>query len=354
MKITEKANSLIKSLMERHPNTKLTIGIYHKGKTSFKLFDTTGEIPYENSLYEIGSIVKTFTTTLLAKYIHEGKMSLDDSVAKYIPELNDGSYYPTLKQLATHTAGCSTMPSPIWDEIEWRDIWIGFERIYKKIKKSPKSDYGDYYQRQTNAIQMDRQRLLQIIKKYKIEDKEHPWKYSNVGFALLGLAIGSVAGMPFFELLTERFREEFGINLFISNRAFENLVMGYDMKNREVGNKVISEGACLISAGEGVLSTAKDMLDFAKMNLDDKEGYLQICHEVYGNKAFLPTLKQGLGWAINVRENIIGHSGNTWGFASNLAIAKEKETAIVLLANVYSYKENYPLLNEILVTNWEE
>ena len=62
---------------------------------------------------------------------------------------------------------------------------------------------------------------------------------------------------------------------------------------------------------------------------------------------------QGLGWGVNARDNLILHLGNTWGFASSLVVATEKETAITLLANVYVYKEHIPLATEVLLANWD-
>ena len=59
----------------------------------------------KNYVYPIGSVTKTFVASLLSKYVHEEKMSLDDSISKYIGGLDKGRYYPTLKRLATHTSG---------------------------------------------------------------------------------------------------------------------------------------------------------------------------------------------------------------------------------------------------------
>ena len=105
MKVNRKAQEHINKLMIENPNTILTIGYLHNGEKSFKLFDATGEIPYKNYAYEIDSISKVFATSLLAKYLQDGKMDLNDSVTKYIPELEEDKYYPTLKRLDTHTAG---------------------------------------------------------------------------------------------------------------------------------------------------------------------------------------------------------------------------------------------------------
>ena len=158
MKINEEADKLIQKTIEKHPNTKITIGILHKGKTTFKLFDASGEIPYESYLYEMGSIGKTFTTSLLAKYVQSGQMSLEDSVAKYIPELEKDKYYPTLKRLATHTAGYpERYPIDTWREV-FRMNWLAV--------KGKQIEWADY-------LTMDEQKMLQLAKEHKLKNKDY-------------------------------------------------------------------------------------------------------------------------------------------------------------------------------------
>ena len=136
MNISEQANKLIQKVMKDYPHTKLTIGVLHQGKTMFKLFDNSGEIPYESHLYEIASISKVFTTSLFAKYLQEGKMNLNDSIAKYIPELEDERYHPTLRSLATHTSG---YPRESFTKGEWIKLLTGYS-IASIQRKPLKSD----------------------------------------------------------------------------------------------------------------------------------------------------------------------------------------------------------------------
>ena len=89
---------------------KLNVGFLNENQTVIKTFNETGEIDYENNYYEIGSITKTFTASLFAKFVHENKMQLNDSIQKYIYGLDQNRYYPTLRRLVTHTAGCPTNP----------------------------------------------------------------------------------------------------------------------------------------------------------------------------------------------------------------------------------------------------
>jgi len=102
----DKILGMINKSCKDKTNIKLTVGTLDADDNKeIRVFDQSGEVQNENYIYEIGSITKTFTCSLFAKYIYEQKMSLDDPVSKYVDGLDDGKYYPTLKRLATHTAG---------------------------------------------------------------------------------------------------------------------------------------------------------------------------------------------------------------------------------------------------------
>ena len=198
MTFSEKTHELITAILKKHPYTKLTVGVLKDGEKSFKLFDRTGEIPYQEYFYEIGSITKVFTTSLLAKYLQAGKMNLDDSIATYISELDDNKYYPTLKRLATHSSGYPTehpANNYFWEYYEWNEM-PEMIRYYRRGIKSR------LLKRPTPTFKLERMTLDKMIhfaKKEKLEDKDYPWAYSNFGIALLGLAISRVADRPFWD-----------------------------------------------------------------------------------------------------------------------------------------------------------
>ena len=66
---------------------KLTVGYIANGQPVVKVYNETGEIENKDYIYEIGSITKTFTASLLAKYIHERTISLDEPILNYISGL---------------------------------------------------------------------------------------------------------------------------------------------------------------------------------------------------------------------------------------------------------------------------
>jgi len=332
MSLSEKANKMIKNATKGKDHIKVTVGILHEGETSFKLFDSKGEIPYVSYLYEMGSIGKTLTTSLLAKYVSTGQMNLETSVAKYIPELEDDKYYPTLKRLATHTAGYSTRYPMSRREI--------FKIISQQIRRKPVN--ASHY------LTMDREKMIRLAKEINIQDKDYKWQYSNFGIALLGAAVSNVAGKSFWDLMTDFLCQDLGLKdsfLGIDNR--DNLLIGYDMKNRDMGNWNANADEYVVAAGASMISNAEDLLEFARLNIAETPDYLSLCHVRYDMNSKHSDM--GLGWWIDKKNpNIYYHGGNTAGFASMLAFDKKKKSAVVILTNVVYYKEREQLFADIL------
>jgi len=334
MKINIKTNELISNLMKENPNTKLSIGFLHKGEASFKLFDATGEIPYESYAYEIASISKVFTTSLFAKYLYEGKMNLNDSVAKYIPELDEDRYYPTLKRLATHTAGYQTEALTTFQMLKI----VAKQWLMVKSKKT-----NSYW---TDFI-MDYEKLVWFAKQNKLEDKDYDWGYSDYAIALLGEAICQMVGKPFDELMTEYLADELGLKhtSTITNRP--DMLDGF-FYNQNVGTmKAYRNGDYTAPAG-GITSTAEDLIKFARMNIEESPAYLRLCHEEYPINQ--ESYDMGLGWWIfNKQEHTTHwHGGGAEGFTSRLAFCKEHEYAITVLTNAGSYGQISELENAVI------
>ena len=106
--ISDKTLKLIKKTCRGKKHLKLTVGYLTGNDSVIKIYNENGEIDSDKKYYyEIGSITKTFTASLMSQYVLENKMSLDDSIEKYIEKLGVNQYYPTLLRLATHSSGYS-------------------------------------------------------------------------------------------------------------------------------------------------------------------------------------------------------------------------------------------------------
>lgn len=133
-----------------------------------------------DTLFEIGSITKTFTASLLVDMVRRAEVKLDDPVANYLPASvqvpERGGRKITLLDLATHTSGLPGLP----DDIHPRDL---------------SNPYADY----TQAM------LDQFLSGYSLtRNPGSKYEYSAVGMALLGRALGCRLNMTWEQALTRR------------------------------------------------------------------------------------------------------------------------------------------------------
>lgn len=141
-------SGLIEKTCKGKKHIKLTVGFFKDNNATIKTFNETGEIEPENNTYEIGSVTKTFTTSLMSKYIYDGRMTLNNSIQEYIAGLDAGRYYPTLRRLATHTAGYS----PVCPLSGWQFLNLVIDVIFGKNQH-------------INPLVMDKNRMISQIQK---------------------------------------------------------------------------------------------------------------------------------------------------------------------------------------------
>ena len=328
--LNKTAQTLITSAFNNKPNMKMTIGVLNDGQASYKLFDATGEIPYKSYTYEIGSAGKTLTTSLLAKYVASGAMALDDSVAKYIPELGRDRYFPTLRRLATHTAGYPVHLPMSRQEME---MVLSYQSLKKPISGM-------------KLLEMDFDKMIATAKGETLTDRDYEWQYSNLGMALLGCAVGRAAGTSFADAMAKFITEDLKLPSTCAGNGGGDLLAGYDVQHRHVGNMNLDAGNYITPAGN-FTSCARDMLEFARLNAYEEINCLKLCHQRHDVNA--PGHDMGLGWWIDPsRPSVYYHSGNTDGFASMIAFDKQKKNAVVILTNVQDYDEREELFMEVL------
>jgi CubicO group peptidase (beta-lactamase class C family) len=309
--------NLIKETTEGKKYIKLNIGIMAGDQTVFKTFGENGEIDFENNIYEICSVTKVFTTSLLAKYVFQEKIRLDDPINKYIPKLNPDNYYPSLQRIATHSAGYpGRYPLNYW---KYLNLGVDYYILGKRKFK------------QEHPFSMDFNRMMKLIQKSGLKDKEYKWQYSNFGMALLGYIIGMVSKEGYWDTMENFLTNELGLkNSYLGTTNDKNL-SGFDLKNKNCGNWKYEKNELMAPAG-AISSTAEDLIAFAKLNINEEIGYLKLCHEKYtnGSKWF----DMGLGWWLDKNNiNILSHGGNTGCFCSFLGIDKGKRTAVAFLSN---------------------
>ncbi|HVT38877.1 MAG TPA: serine hydrolase [Gemmatimonadaceae bacterium] len=316
------ADSAIHKILKHRVEAKRAAGIVvgtldANGRSSIVAFgpaDAGGTRPIDaNSVFEIGSITKTFTATILADMVMRGEVKLDDPVAKYLPSdvhvPSRGGKQITLVDLSTQSSGLPRMPA----------------NFHPTDANNP---YADYSVRQ----------MYDFLSAYELtRDIGSRYEYSNLGVGLLGHALALRAGMSYEALVTARVLGPLGmtdtrITLTPSQRS--RLAVGHDNALRLVANWDLPT-----FAGAGALrSTTADMLKYLAANLDSTHGPLAKAiafTHVSRHATDDPNLSIGLNWHILRRDGtqIVLHNGGTGGYHSFIGFDPARRVGVVVLAN---------------------
>lgn len=314
-KLTENMLKNINKACNQKKEIRLTVGYTDGTNHVIRTFGEKGELCEEGKLiYEIGSISKTFTATLFAKAVLENKMSLEDPIDQHIQGMDNGQYHPSLRWIATHSAGYSSA-YPLG-----RLQYLG---LFKDLI------FGGSIEKQ-NPLFMDYEKMIGLSHQAGVKDKDYHWKYSNFGFALLGQAASGKFGGSYRETMNRFVHDELGLKDTNVGTHYGDALNGYNKKNLSCGNWQWTEGNFMAPAG-AITSTAEDLLAYARMNMNDVQPYFGLCHKKHGKgpKGY----DMGLGWWLRNGTAISEHGGGTGCFSSYLALDKKKKVAAVVLAN---------------------
>jgi CubicO group peptidase (beta-lactamase class C family) len=270
-----------------------------------------GGLVTEDTLFEIGSITKVFTTLALMDRVDKEMMQLDDPIEMYLPGVKvpqlDGKKI-TLRHLATHTSGIPRMPDNF-------------------APKDPANPYQDYTVESLYHY-------LQSCTLAKAPGDS--FEYSNVGMGLLGYILSTHSGKSYEELIQSLIAEPLNMpNTFvsISDWAEAKFASGHHLQ------QVVSHWDLTPAfAGAGALrSNIKDMANFLALNMGAMASPLsnavQKCHEKQWTVT--PDTAFGLGWVLSKSNEaeLIWHNGGTGGFRSYLGFNPETQKGVVILSN---------------------
>jgi len=269
--------------------------------------------PDADTVFEIGSITKVFTSLVLSDMVVRGEVALDDPVAKFLPATvklpeRDGRKI-TLLDLSNQVSGLPRMP----DNLKPADMG------------DPYVDYGPAQMYEFLAkIQLTRG----IGEKYE---------YSNLGVGLLGHVLALKAGMSYEELVRKRILEPLGMNdtvIALSDRLKTRLATGTGPNLSPVKNWNFNA-----LAGAGALrSTARDMLKFLAAAMGLRDTPLRPSFDLMLNserQTGAVDLTIGMGWHIwrKYGTEIVWHNGGTGGYRTWAGFDPAKKSAAVVLCN---------------------
>lgn len=299
---------LIADRLAERPAAAMIVGVVEGDDSRIVASDRTDVDA--DTLFEIGSMTKVFTSLLLADMVLDGTVSLDDPVAQYLPEgasmPERGGRQITLRNLSQQDSGLPRLP----DNLSPADA---------------ANPYVDYTERD----------LLAFLAGYELpRDIGSQYEYSNLGVGLLGYALSRAAGSDYETLLRQRILEPLGMAgtaIALSADQQARFIGGHDEYMRPTSAWDLS---VLVGAG-GMRSTTADMLTFLKAALDPESPIAPAVKLAREESRDAPGFKAGLGWMTVPAPSgdVVGHGGGTGGFRSYMAFQPETDRAVVAMTN---------------------
>lgn len=309
-------DSLARAYLSEPGNVSLSIGLYKDGKEHYYHYGETrrgsGTLPGNESIYEIGSITKTFTGILLATAIGEGKVKAGDDVRLYLPSgCKDFAYRQTpitLGQLANHTSGLPRLPG--------------------NLTRQKNFDAQDPYRNYTKEL------LFADLADQKLKVAPGTVSdYSNSGVALLGIVLSGVYNKPYDVLVNEKITAPLNMNSTwkeVPEARRTDFCTGYDEKGKETSYWHFTD---LTPCG-GLRSTPGDMMRYLRANLDTTDSAISRSHAT----TFQSSKYNAVGMAWQKQQSLSGdeltwHNGGTYGFSSFLGFYQARQCGLFVLSN---------------------
>lgn len=309
--------AILQQVVENRQSSGIVVGLLDHGHPRVVAFGDArpGGPPLDgNTVFEIGSVTKVFTATVLAEMVVKGDVNLDDPVARYLPGTVQvparGGKQITLLDLATQTSGLPRLPTNF-------------------APKDSSNPYADYTVQQ----------LYDFLSSYQLpREIGSAYEYSNAGMGLLGHALAHHARTSYERLVIERVLEPLGmhdtrITLTPSMRA--RLAQGHD----DAGAPVPPWDLPTLAGAGAFRSTADDMLKFLAAALDTTRGPLAkamaLAQPARHSAGEGTGLRVGLGWHLLTvaGHDVVWHNGQTGGYHSFIGVDHATGGNAVVLAN---------------------
>lgn len=291
----------------------LVFGIINGDQSSVVVFGTldSGKAPDGQTVYEIGSITKTFTATLLAQEVLSKRVTLDTPVSRLLPTFSipsrDGKQI-TLGEIGTQHSGLPRMP---WN-------------LRPRDSANPYADY-------------DAAKLKAFLADYQLpRDPGASYEYSNLAFGLLGYALAQSNHMTYGKLVAHRIFDPLGMSM--SSTSFTDAMRAHLALGHDENGKPTSNWDLDALAGAGAIrSTANDMLRYLKANVGRKhtplEAAMKFAQQPRADMS--PTTRIGLAW-MTTDKGIVWHNGGTGGYRSFIGFTADGRRGVVILTNTFA------------------
>ncbi|MBD1385526.1 beta-lactamase family protein [Mucilaginibacter rigui] len=317
-------NSTVSAFMNDSSRVGLSIGIIKDGNSLIYNYGTTEKgkrkTPTANSVYELASITKTFSSALLAKAVLDKKVKLDDDIRLYLdgkyPNLEYKGVPIKLVNLANLTSGL-----PNWMPNN-KDLFI---------KANPDSIPYILDGLHKKYARADLYRDLHDIKLDTVPGAVT--RHCNTAAQLLGYIMERVYGASIDKLLETYFTKPLKMKntVFLAEGKLPGaLVNGYDGKGRVMPFIVWED----LRVAASISSTSSDMLKYMAYQMDESKADVMLSHRSTNGKPENGAI--ALNWKVNVTDKGVrkfSHTGGSLGFSSYIVFYPDQKTGIILLAN---------------------
>jgi D-alanyl-D-alanine carboxypeptidase len=285
----------------------------HSKAYGFIHVDGENKIPANSKTkYRIGSITKTFTSVMILQLVEEGKLSLDDKLAKYFPDVK-ASDAITVDLLLQHRSGLGSITSdPTY--LDWSTAEKSREQMMGKILAMPTA--------------------------FSPNEKT---EYSNTNFLLLGYIIEDITGKSYADELASRITQPLELNDTYFGKKIvstENEAASFKFDGQQWALEPETDMSIPHGAGS-IVSTTDDLAKFQTALFSEK----LVSSE---SLSLMKEIKEGMGRGLFQfpfgSKKAFGHNGGIDGFQSNLAIFPDDNVVVALCGNGFVYDMNSVLI----------
>ncbi|NMH87258.1 serine hydrolase domain-containing protein [Flavivirga algicola] len=316
----DKIAALLEEKLAFFPNqTEISLALIDNKQSEFfgiiRKSDTLQTKTNQNAIFEIGSVTKVFTSTLLAALVIEEKLSLNDRVVDLLPfkleTPSEDQENITLKTLANHTSGLPALPQNIMPLIALDESDPYHSYTSDKLHEYLKTDF------KTES---------------RVGEKS---TYSNLGAGLLGHLLTLKTKKSYEALLQEKIFKPLGMNsstTVLKQVSEISLVRGLGPQGQVVSNWNFD----VLEGAGAIKSSVTDLEKFVRMHMGNSSVYnlTQNVTHIENKQVSL-----GLGWHIISQgdQKILFHNGGTEGYTSCVLINKETQKSVIMLTNISTF-----------------
>ncbi len=308
---SDEVDDYVRGELERQKIPGLSIAVVRNGEIvkaeGYGLANVELNVPAtKDTVYQSGSVGKQFTAAAVMALVEDGKMSLDDPITKYLEESPDAWKDITIRHLLTHTSGIKDLTNSLNLRKDYTDTEIVALSAKAKVDFPP----GDQ------------------------------WRYSNTGYALLGIIIKKASGKFYGDVLKERVFDPLGMTTALVNVEADivpNRAAGYRLAGKTIKNQQWVSPTLNQTADGSLLFT---VLDMAKWDAGlytekalKKSSLQQSWTPVKLNNG--RTHPYGFGWALSEQrgKKEIEHGGAWQGFQTHISRFVDQKLTVIVLTN---------------------